>query len=323
VGTYLNVWTKEETDEAAQEANRRWREFAKEETDKGLLTNGCDYGECGYTLNFITDKDNEETAQWAMDVERYECITTDMSLDEAVVALKKFLPGVGWTQLGSCQFKLSGGNHPCIHRLEKAVKFLEANKDLVEWDGVDNYEEILEYGGDYRSESYCEQCVKDAQADGVELPIRICTECRSWQELKPFSGVDDRITHRCPRCFFFYHAEGETVELMIPVKKPKITLANVSGPVLREGSLWVPLVRMDDNMTRDEATVVYHLLKSGYTMKEVREVRNIPTQWTKKAVIEYIKRHGFSDFANEWNDKKSVWYYKNSQTGEMIEYEGV
>jgi len=82
-------------------------------------------------------------------------------------------------------------------------------------------------------------------------------------------------------------------------EKPKYILAKVKKPIYKKESntLLIPLVRVGD--IRMEATVCYNLLKYGYTMGEVRRLRDIPNSWTAKAIVEHIKQYGEAEYEED------------------------
>jgi len=73
---------------------------------------------------------------------------------------------------------------------------------------------------------------------------------------------------------------------------PNVVFACVWKPKYKPetNELYVPLVAIGD--THMEATICYYLLKYGYSMVQVREMRHIPNQWTAKAIRAYIETHG-------------------------------
>ena len=48
------------------------------------------------------------------------------------------------------------------------------------------------------------------------------------------------------------------------------------------------------------ATICFHMLKHGYTMGEIREIRNIPSSWTAKAIIDHVNYHGEAEYPDGW-----------------------
>jgi len=49
-----------------------------------------------------------------------------------------------------------------------------------------------------------------------------------------------------------------------------------------------------------EATICFYMLKYGYSMGEIREIHNIPHEWTAKVIISHVERHGEAEYTKEW-----------------------
>ena len=94
---------------------------------------------------------------------------------------------------------------------------------------------------------------------------------------------------------------GLATSLQIPTK-PKYVLAKVLKPTFKAetNELLIPLVAIPDAHMM-EATIIYTMLKHGYSMTEIREIRNhIPADWTMKAIIGYVEEHGEAEYPQEW-----------------------
>ena len=92
-----------------------------------------------------------------------------------------------------------------------------------------------------------------------------------------------------------------------PMAKPKYVLAKVFKPTLKDGKLLVPLIAIPDAMMM-EATICFYMLKNGYSMGEIREMRHIPSNWTAKAILSHIERHGEAEYPESWYDH---WWNKS------------
>jgi hypothetical protein len=80
--------------------------------------------------------------------------------------------------------------------------------------------------------------------------------------------------------------------------KAEYVLAMVQKPKYNEktNQLFIPLLILPDTRLM-EATIVYYMLKHGYTMQEIREIRHgIPKEWTKNAVIDHVETHGEAEY---------------------------
>ena len=88
------------------------------------------------------------------------------------------------------------------------------------------------------------------------------------------------------------------------IEKPKYVLAKVLKPTYKKetNELLIPLVGIPDAMMM-EATICYNLLKYGYSMREIREIRHIPDKWTAKSIINYIKTHGEAEYPEGWYER--------------------
>jgi len=76
--------------------------------------------------------------------------------------------------------------------------------------------------------------------------------------------------------------------------KPEAIPANVTKPIFKDGKILYPLVPIGD--THMEATIDVFLMNYGYSFSEVKDKRNLPNSWTKKAVLNYISRYGMKDY---------------------------
>jgi hypothetical protein len=84
--------------------------------------------------------------------------------------------------------------------------------------------------------------------------------------------------------------------------KPMYVLAKVLKPKYEpeKNKLLVPLVAVPDTIMM-EATICYYMIKHGYSMSEIREIRrHIPKQWTKEAVISHVERNGEAEYPKDW-----------------------
>jgi len=88
------------------------------------------------------------------------------------------------------------------------------------------------------------------------------------------------------------------------VEKPKYVLAKVLKPTYKKetNELLIPLVGIPDAMMM-EATICYNLLKYGYSMREIREIRHIPNEWTAKSIINHIETHGEAEYPEGWYER--------------------
>lgn len=91
---------------------------------------------------------------------------------------------------------------------------------------------------------------------------------------------------------------GDIIE---KVNRPEYVLAAVNKPILNEkkNQLLCPLVAIPDAMMM-EATICFYLLRNGYSMGEVRELRHIPREWSGQAIMAHIERHGEAEYPEGW-----------------------
>ncbi|GAH80784.1 unnamed protein product, partial [marine sediment metagenome] len=83
--------------------------------------------------------------------------------------------------------------------------------------------------------------------------------------------------------------------------RPEYVLAVVNKPILDEKNnrLLCPLVGIPDAMMM-EATICFYLLRNGYSMGEVRELRHVPRDWSARAIMAHIERHGEAEYPEGW-----------------------
>lgn len=80
-------------------------------------------------------------------------------------------------------------------------------------------------------------------------------------------------------------------------EKPKYVLAMVGKPTFNEekNELLIPLVRFGD--MHMEATICHHMLKRGYTMHEIRELRhNTPPGLNAGIIRQYMEVYGEAEY---------------------------
>jgi len=82
--------------------------------------------------------------------------------------------------------------------------------------------------------------------------------------------------------------------------KPEYVLAMVSKPTYeeRKNRLLVPLIRLPDTCMM-EATICHHMLKHGYSISEIREIRRIPRDWTAEAISRHVEIHGEAEYPED------------------------
>lgn len=85
------------------------------------------------------------------------------------------------------------------------------------------------------------------------------------------------------------------------IERPAYVLAKVHKPTFKPetNELLIPLVAIPDAMMM-EATICFYMLKYGYSMGEVKEIRHIPASWTAKAIFAHIERHGEVEYPEGW-----------------------
>jgi len=86
------------------------------------------------------------------------------------------------------------------------------------------------------------------------------------------------------------------------IEKPEYVLATVLKPTYdkENNRLLIPLIGLPDAHLM-EATICYYLLKYGYSMSEIRELRNhLPQGWSAKAIINHVETHGEAKYPEGW-----------------------
>lgn len=88
-------------------------------------------------------------------------------------------------------------------------------------------------------------------------------------------------------------------------EKPKYILANVAKPKLikETNELYIPLVAIPDAHMM-EATICFYLLKYGYSMSEIRQIRRIPKEWTAEAIQNHVQAHGEAEYPPSWFQRR-------------------
>lgn len=90
-------------------------------------------------------------------------------------------------------------------------------------------------------------------------------------------------------------------EIVVVPQRPKYVLARVLKPEYDKEthSLLIPLIGIPDAQMM-EATICYYLLKYGYSLSEIRDMRRIPPSWTKEAIINHVKTNGEAQYPETW-----------------------
>jgi len=88
---------------------------------------------------------------------------------------------------------------------------------------------------------------------------------------------------------------GDKIET---TNKPEYVLAKVFEPKLKDGKILCPLIPFGD--IDMEATIDVFLMKYGYSFSEVRELRHIPAQWTKSAILNHIEKYGMKKYPDTY-----------------------
>jgi len=84
-------------------------------------------------------------------------------------------------------------------------------------------------------------------------------------------------------------------------KKPDYVLACVDKPTYKPetNELYIPLIGIPDAMMM-QATICFYMLKHGFSMGEIREMRGIPASWSAKAIIAHVETHGEAEYPEGW-----------------------
>jgi hypothetical protein len=78
------------------------------------------------------------------------------------------------------------------------------------------------------------------------------------------------------------------------VKKAEYCLAKVNEPKIKNGVMLIPLIEIGD--VHMEATIIYFMLRHGWTMSEVKNVRNLGKKINVRDVEMIIKTHGLKKY---------------------------
>lgn len=90
------------------------------------------------------------------------------------------------------------------------------------------------------------------------------------------------------------------------INKPDYVLAAVPKPLFKPATnqLFIPLVRFDALRTDMEATICASLLKHGYSIHEIRNIRKIPSDWTVAAILDHVKKHGEAQYSDDLEEPR-------------------
>lgn len=85
------------------------------------------------------------------------------------------------------------------------------------------------------------------------------------------------------------------------IVKPRYVIARVLKPEYNKehNELRVPLVGLPDTYNMEQ-TICYYMLKHGFSMSEIKEIRHLTKDWTKEAIESYIARHGETEYPEDW-----------------------
>lgn len=73
-----------------------------------------------------------------------------------------------------------------------------------------------------------------------------------------------------------------------------------------------PLISIDSFDVWMEASICSIMLKYGYTIKKVREIRRLPNVWTKKAISSYIKNKGIRIYKERITGANQLLQYEDN-----------
>lgn len=84
-------------------------------------------------------------------------------------------------------------------------------------------------------------------------------------------------------------------------RRPGYALAKVRKPIFKkkENKLLIPLIAIPD-VCMMEATICYYMIKYGYSMSEIRDIRRIPRDWTGEKIINYVENYGEAEYPKDW-----------------------
>ena len=99
---------------------------------------------------------------------------------------------------------------------------------------------------------------------------------------------------------------GEPMNGGEPKKRPEYILARVLKPIHKEetNELLIPLVALGPEGTHMEATICYYMLKHGYSIGEIRQIRHLPKGWTAEAIYDHIEQRGEAEYPEDWYPSK-------------------
>ena len=123
-----------------------------------------------------------------------------------------------------------------------------------------------------------------------------------------YSPVTKEVSCDCP-LFIYHRYECHHIKLVrlnkffdkLTKGKPRCVLAKVLQPKYNErvNQLFIPLIPLPDKFAM-ELTIIYNMLKYGYSMGEIRELRYVPKHVIMANVIEHISIFGEAKYPDDW-----------------------
>ena len=90
------------------------------------------------------------------------------------------------------------------------------------------------------------------------------------------------------------------------IEKPGAMPARVLTPEYdhEKNVILYPLIPIGPDNTNMEATICWFLSEHGYTWQEIKEMRRLSSQWTKRAVYSHIEYYGPAQYPEDFYDWK-------------------
>lgn len=78
----------------------------------------------------------------------------------------------------------------------------------------------------------------------------------------------------------------------IPIKKPEVGYYNIEHPEYdkEKNIIKCPLIRIEPFDLSLEVEIDVMMIENGYSLSEVREIRHLPREWTKRAIYSHYER---------------------------------
>jgi len=129
----------------------------------------------------------------------------------------------------------------------------------------------------------------------IEIDVFLMEHGYSWQEVRKRRNLPKSWTKKAIYAYYNKYIKGNSTDVdeLFKIEKPSIAFYKIDHPEYdKENNLIkCPLVRIEPYDIKLEVEIDVMLMEHGYSWSEVKERRQLPHNWTKKAVYAYYNKY--------------------------------